>query len=79
MSCGKPHETPCTEVLAELYAYLDEEIDPPGRAKIRLHRGRRQLRELLQDYAADSGLVRVAPDADQEPSRAESGPGEDET
>ena len=37
MSCGKPHETPCTEVLAELYAYLDEELGPPGRAKIRQH------------------------------------------
>ena len=37
MSCGKPHETPCTEVLAELYAYLDEELDPPGSAKIRQH------------------------------------------
>ena len=37
MSCGKPHETPCTEVLAELYTYLDQELDPPGRAKIRQH------------------------------------------
>ena len=34
MSCGKPHETPCTEVLAELYWYLDQELDQPGRAKI---------------------------------------------
>jgi len=37
MSCGKPHETPCTEVLAELYAYLDRELDPPRRAKIAQH------------------------------------------
>ena len=37
MSCGKPHETPCTVVLAELYSYLDQELDPPGRAKIRQH------------------------------------------
>ena len=37
MSCGKPHETPCTEVLAELYSYLDQELDSPGRAKIRQH------------------------------------------
>ena len=37
MSCGKPHVTPCTEVLAELYSYLDQELDPPGRAKIRQH------------------------------------------
>jgi mycothiol system anti-sigma-R factor len=37
MSCGKPHETPCTVVLAELYSYLDRELDPPGRAKIAQH------------------------------------------
>ena len=37
MSCGKPHETPCNEVLAELYSYLDQELDPPGRAKIAQH------------------------------------------
>ena len=37
MSCGKPHETPCSVVLAELYSYLDRELDPPGRAKIAQH------------------------------------------
>jgi mycothiol system anti-sigma-R factor len=37
MSCGKPHETPCSEVLAELYAYLDEELDPSASVKIHLH------------------------------------------
>jgi mycothiol system anti-sigma-R factor len=29
MSCGKPHETPCTEVLALVYSYLDQKLDPP--------------------------------------------------
>jgi hypothetical protein len=28
-----------------------------------LHRGRRQLRELLQDYASERGLARTGPDA----------------
>jgi mycothiol system anti-sigma-R factor len=37
MSCGNPHETPCTEVLAEVYSYLDGELDSPGCAKIRQH------------------------------------------
>jgi len=37
MSCGKPHEVPCTQVLAELYAYLDEELDPSSSTKIHQH------------------------------------------
>ena len=37
MSCGKPHEVPCTEVLERVYSYLDGELDPPGCAKIRQH------------------------------------------
>src|SRR5262249_7734596 len=37
MSCGKPHETPCTEVLDRVYSYLDGELDAPDIAKIRQH------------------------------------------
>jgi len=27
MSCGKPHETDCSEVLAEVWLFLDHECD----------------------------------------------------
>lgn len=37
MSCGNPHEVPCTEVLERVYSYLDGELDAPGHAKIRQH------------------------------------------
>ena len=37
MSCGKPHETPCSEVLARVYSYLDGEIDDHGYGEIREH------------------------------------------
>jgi mycothiol system anti-sigma-R factor len=37
MSCGKPHDVPCSEVLARVYAYLDGEIEDQGFAQIRQH------------------------------------------
>jgi mycothiol system anti-sigma-R factor len=37
VSCGKHHETPCTEVLDQVYIYLDGEIDAAQREKIRGH------------------------------------------
>ncbi len=37
MSCGKPHEVPCTEVLAMVYSYIDGEMDDSGCADIRVH------------------------------------------
>lgn len=37
MSCGKPHETPCEEVLARVYTYLDGELDQGGCAEVREH------------------------------------------
>jgi mycothiol system anti-sigma-R factor len=38
MSCGKPHEVPCSEVLARVYSYLDGEIDDDtASSKIRQH------------------------------------------
>lgn len=37
MSCGNPHETPCKEVLARVYDYLDGEIDAVGIAKVKQH------------------------------------------
>ncbi len=37
MSCGKPHEVPCTEVLARVYAYLDGEMEDASCAQVREH------------------------------------------
>lgn len=37
MSCGKPHETPCTEVLDVVYSYLDGEMSGNDCDKIRQH------------------------------------------
>jgi mycothiol system anti-sigma-R factor len=37
MSCGKPHDVPCTEVLATVYSYLDGEIQDSDYQQIREH------------------------------------------
>jgi len=51
MSCGKPHETPCTEVLAELYSYLDRELDRADHAKIQQHLD--ECGPCLEEYGLD--------------------------
>jgi mycothiol system anti-sigma-R factor len=37
MSCGDPHETPCSEVLEAVYLYLDGEQDAQSHTKVRIH------------------------------------------
>jgi mycothiol system anti-sigma-R factor len=37
MSCGKPHETPCSEVLARVESYIDGELEGADFAQIRQH------------------------------------------
>jgi len=37
MSCGNPHEVPCTEVLAMVYSYIDGEMEDSSSVEIREH------------------------------------------
>ncbi len=37
MSCGEPHETPCSEVLEQVYLYLDGEAESHDQEHVRLH------------------------------------------
>ncbi|MCP2167983.1 mycothiol system anti-sigma-R factor [Goodfellowiella coeruleoviolacea] len=37
MSCGKPHETDCSEVLAEVWLFLDQECDGSRRELLARH------------------------------------------
>ena len=37
MSCGKPHETDCSEVLAEVWLFLDHECDSMRRDLLQKH------------------------------------------
>ncbi|MFB9801595.1 mycothiol system anti-sigma-R factor [Streptomonospora salina] len=37
MSCGGEHATPCSEVLAKVYSYIDGELEEGNCAEIRDH------------------------------------------
>ena len=37
MSCGNPHDVDCTEVIRQVYLYLDGEIDDSARHEVRDH------------------------------------------
>ena len=57
MSCGKPHDVPCSEVLARVYTYLDGEIEDTGYAEIREHLD--ECGPCLREYGLEEAVKRV--------------------
>jgi mycothiol system anti-sigma-R factor len=54
MSCGSHHDTPCSEVLEQVYVYLDGEIDPDECEKIREHLD--ECGPCLRQYGLDQAV-----------------------
>jgi mycothiol system anti-sigma-R factor len=57
MSCGKPHEVPCSEVLARVYSYLDGEIQGEGCIEIREHLD--ECGPCLREYGLEEAVKRL--------------------
>jgi mycothiol system anti-sigma-R factor len=57
MSCGRPHETPCTEVLDRVYGYLDGELADMDCAKIRQHLD--ECGPCLREYGLEEAVKRL--------------------
>ena len=77
MSCGKPHETDCSEVLAEVWLFLDHECDGTRRHRLEQHLD--ECSPCLERYGLDEHLKALlaskcggehAPDALKERLRA---------
>ena len=57
MSCGKPHDVPCSEILARVYSYLDGEIEDKGFAQIREHLD--ECGPCLREYGLEEAVKRI--------------------
>lgn len=57
MSCGKHHETPCTEVLDKVYLYLDGEIPAHDCDRIREHL--EECGPCLRQYDLDQAVKKL--------------------
>jgi mycothiol system anti-sigma-R factor len=54
MSCGKPHETDCSEVLAEVYLFLDHECDERRKSLLQHHL--EECHPCLEQYGIEEHL-----------------------
>ena len=57
MSCGKPHETDCSEVLAEVWLFLDHECDTARRRLLERHLD--ECEPCLAEYGLDEKLKKL--------------------
>ena len=57
MSCGNPHETPCSEVLDKIYWYLDHEASEADYEHIRQHLD--ECGPCLREYVLEEAVKRL--------------------
>jgi mycothiol system anti-sigma-R factor len=57
MSCGNPHDTECSEVLARIYTYLDGELDKTGCSDIAQHLD--ECGPCLKEYGLEEAVKKL--------------------
>ncbi|GAA2722417.1 mycothiol system anti-sigma-R factor [Actinocorallia aurantiaca] len=57
MSCGNEHQTPCTEVLAKVYTYIDGELEDMSCAEIQQHLD--ECRPCLREYGLEESVKKL--------------------
>ncbi|HEX7995090.1 MAG TPA: mycothiol system anti-sigma-R factor [Streptosporangiaceae bacterium] len=57
MSCGKPHEVPCSEVLEMVYSYIDGEMDKASYAQVKVHLD--ECGPCLREYGLEEVVKRL--------------------
>jgi mycothiol system anti-sigma-R factor len=57
MSCGNPHETPCSEVLQQVYSYLDGEMSIASCEQIKQHLA--ECGHCLREYGLEEAVKRL--------------------
>ncbi|MFI6521699.1 mycothiol system anti-sigma-R factor [Spirillospora sp. NPDC050679] len=57
MSCGDHHDTPCTEVLARVYTYLDGELDQGGCSEVKDHLD--ECGPCLREYGLEEAVKKL--------------------
>ena len=68
MSCGKPHDTDCGEVLAQLYLFIDHELDDASTGQIQHHLD--ECAPCLQHHELDILVRRLVARSCTEPAPA---------
>jgi mycothiol system anti-sigma-R factor len=57
VSCGKPHETDCSEVLADVWLFLDHECDDARRRLLERHLD--ECQPCLSEFGLDEKLKKL--------------------
>jgi len=57
MSCGNHHDTPCDDVLARVYTYLDGELDQGGCGEVKQHLD--ECGPCLREYGLEEAVKKL--------------------